>query len=674
MARRNKLASCCTLAALEGVLVSGWLLAIPGDGGAWLGLSAGRAALLAAALGGTAVFAAAVFSRSLQIRIENRRSKIRPARALVFLACCLILSIHFILNAWTTPNEALRPLLQRLAPFAAWGALLAVQAPLILLPAAPSRLPPRARAALGALLVFAAAWFPRGYALDRFVTADEPVWAAAGANFYYALRAGDFAATHQFEHPAVTLMWAGTAGILWRFPGYPAHVDGEVGPGAYENLLPRRGFDKTDLLAAGRFFVALGNAAILSLCFLYARALWGDAAALFGGLLAAWDPFHAAHTRLLTLDGTLASLMTLSVLAFLCALATGRRRDVLVSGVAAGLAWLTKTPGFFLVPVICLLAVRLLWGARAPGEGASRRGARLAGWLALWGAAGLAVFVILFPAMWVQPAATLADMFTQAVGYAAEGHRGAVFFAGEVIEDGRLGAGSFFYPVSFWWRTNAAVLAGLLAAWAAAREKGWRAGLGGLAAYAIVFTALQSLGGKQFDRYLLPAHLPLDFAAGAGLARAARRRGWWVAAVFAFPLFALAQTFPYYLSYYNPLAGGAARAPAVMMIGWGEGLDEAGRYLAAQPGAANLRVISWYNQGCFSYFFPAASEHFPTGKEPSPERLEEILAMDYAVIYIHQWQRDVPASLLDILAARVPEHSIWLDGIEYARIYRLDGD
>jgi hypothetical protein len=42
-------------------------------------------------------------------------------------------------------------------------------------------------------------------------------------------------------------------------------------------------------------------------------------------------------------------------------------------------------------------------------------------------------------------------------------------------------------------------------------------------------------------------------------------------------------TFPYYLSYYNPLMGGPRKAPQVMQIGWGEGLDQAGRYLDRNP-------------------------------------------------------------------------------------------
>src|SRR4030067_672525 len=70
---------------------------------------------------------------------------------------------------------------------------------------------------LGLLL---ALWLPRGLALDRFVTVDEPKWLLRSANFYNALAHGNFKDTFQREHPGVTISWSGSAGFLSRFPGY----------------------------------------------------------------------------------------------------------------------------------------------------------------------------------------------------------------------------------------------------------------------------------------------------------------------------------------------------------------------------------------------------------------------------------------------------------------------
>ncbi len=45
----------------------------------------------------------------------------------------------------------------------------------------------------------------------------------------------------------------------------------------------------------------------------------------------------------------------------------------------------------------------------------------------------------------------------------------------------------------------------------------------------------------------------------------------------------LAWYHPYYLSYYNPLLGGGAVAQRTLLIGWGEGMDQAGAWLREQP-------------------------------------------------------------------------------------------
>jgi hypothetical protein len=130
-------------------------------------------------------------------------------------------------------------------------------------------------------------------------------------------------------------------------------------------------------------------------------------------------------------------------------------------------------------------------------------------------------------------------------------------------------------------------------------------------------------------------------------------------------------TFPYYLSYYNPLMGGSRKAPQVMLVGWGEGLDQAARYLNQKPNVKQLKVISWYATGPFSYYFEGQDRSLWYDPGATPEEWERFISSDYAVIYIGQWQRQVPGPVLEYVAKLEPEHSIWIDGLEYARIYKL---
>jgi hypothetical protein len=199
-----------------------------------------------------------------------------------------------------------------------------------------------------------------------------------------------------------------------------------------------------------------------------------------------------------------------------------------------------------------------------------------------------------------------------------------------------------------------------------------------------LFTVFITLGSKKFDRYLLPVFPPLDLVAGIGWVRAVR----WLAArarsmhvrsaiphalvlVVAVQALGALRTHPYYLSYYNALMGGSEKAPRVMMVGWGEGLDQAARYLNARPGAEELRVMSWYPDGSFSYIFNG--ETVSAAAEWQQTR-DLVFGSDYVVLYIHQWQRQLPFSeMLAYFQGRTPEHVIRINGIEYAQIYRMQG-
>ncbi len=108
-----------------------------------------------------------------------------------------------------------------------------------------------------------------------------------------------------------------------------------------------------------------------------------------------------------------------------------------------------------------------------------------------------------------------------------------------------------------------------------------------------------------------------------------------------------------------------------MQVGWGEGLDEAARYLNQKPQAGQLQVMTLYSTGCFSYYFRGHDRSFSYEQDSSGEEWQTFNASDYALVYISQRQRDLSAPILQRLTGFTPEKTIWLDGIEYVRIYKL---
>jgi hypothetical protein len=547
------------------------------------------------------------------------------------------------------------------------------------------------RQVLLTIAVLAAIWLPRSRELDRFVTIDEPTWMRRSANFYAALLQGELSFTYQTHHPGVMVMWAGAAAYRVEYPAYYIeHPDQLPHLKSVEPFLRETGHAPIDILSTARTCVVLAVTAALTLAFIIALRLMGELTAFFGFLLIAFDPFHIAHSRVLQQDALMSSFMLLSLVAMLAYLHRGQRRlDLLISGVSAGLAWLTRSPAFFLIPFIALLMLFESWQRHRPDwVGLAKNLARQ---LTAWLGVGVATFFLLWPAMWVKPWESVLQIFQEALGAATGGHANPIFFNGEIA----LGdPGWLFYPLSYLWRTSPVVLIGLglgilllvtKIRTLNAENRAWAVSLG---LFAIAFIIFQSLGAKKFDRYVLPIFAPLNLVSALGwIALAQFVLDRWVrngvetrrlralgqsalvataGVVVLIQFLGALSTSPYYLSYYNPLMGGQERAPEVMMIGWGEGLDEAARYLNEKPRVRRISVRSWYVSGPFDYFFEGQSSILAFDMID----LNDILSADYVVIYIHQWQRKLPSpEVLAFFDGLTPEHIVEIDGLSYAEIY-----
>jgi hypothetical protein len=274
-------------------------------------------------------------------------------------------------------------------------------------------------------------------------------------------------------------------------------------------------------------------------------------------------------------------------------------------------------------------------------------------------------------------------MVRYALGSAEGEYSGPIYFNGVVYPEGDLGsAGWIFYPLVLVWRSTPLVLIGIalaLWAWFADREI-TEVNAKFLALFALGFLVFMTIAGKKFDRYLLPALPSLILVAGWGWAQFAARLKWFQLAnwrpvalfglVGALQLASALPTYPYYLSYYDPLMGGSGRAPQTMMLGWGEGLDQAANYINYQPDVQPGDAASWYSVS-FNLMTSAAADDIPVALKLSQPQLGALLAKKYLVIYIHQRQRGTPQNLLHALQDLEPEKRIVINGIEYVRIYNL---
>jgi hypothetical protein len=426
-----------------------------------------------------------------------------------------------------------------------------------------------------------------------------------------------------------------------------------------------------------RFPVALVTALSVALAYPLLKRLLGDRAALLAALLWAADPFLVAHSRLLHMDALLASFVNLALLAALVAFRFDdgepgvRRRMLVASAVAGGLALLTKSAAVLLLPMIVLLALWKIY--RSP------RFVRDAALPVLaWLGAALATWVALWPAAWVDLPGAIASVVRYTATKVGSPHETGNFFMGRAVED----PGPLFYPVAIALRLTPWVVFGLAAAACALllRRSQPRERLVTyvLALFAALFTLAITLPMKKFDRYALPIFPALDVIAAIGLLSILDFRFWifdslkskignlkskMVWSTMGLLLAAnLAWYHPYELAYYNPLLGGGPVAARMIPVGWGEGYEQAGTFIAAQPDGCARPVAAWLERLLQPYICSSAV---------TPERASPGY-VNYAVLYIDEIQRNQsPALIFGLAGAATPLHTVRIHGIDYAYVYQI---
>jgi hypothetical protein len=344
---------------------------------------------------------------------------------------------------------------------------------------------------------------------------------------------------------------------------------------------------------------------------------------------------------------------------------------------------LSKYPSLFLGAFIGL-ALLLIYLRRF-----EHRAQALRTWLVdltLWSAAAGLIFVLLWPVMWVDPVGRVVAILSDALRASGSPHPKGSFFIGRPVPD----PGPSFYLLVTLFKTTPVLWLGWLLALAAPLLPWRRRGNNPfgrvsliLLAFALLFGLLVTIGGKKQDRYILPAIPALVTLAAMGYAQlnpspspSQKGRGWGrgqgagllLPALVIIQALAIWPYHPYYFTYYAPVLGGGPAAARLMIVGWGEGLDEAARWLNSQPGAEDIDVVAWYST-TFEPFF-RGNAIYKIDEEKISRTPKPALAADYVVLYLNQVQRELPTEgALQFFRAVPPAHTITLNGLDYAWIY-----
>ena len=552
------------------------------------------------------------------------------------------------------------------------------------------------------VIIFIVALLPRLANLDSFITADEDDQIMFSSLFLKSALTGDLSNALVLGYPGVPTLILGATGVGLR---YAAHYSGlsplpwvtaDLMTTLRETTLERGVFaHPLDFIVWVRAPMALLAALCIVAIYLLIRRLLGEPLALFSTLIIAFDPFILAHTRVIHVDAPLAYFMFVAFLAFLLYIIHGRWKFLIISGLFAGLAALSKTgPSAFLGPIMAVggLAYVLLYPL-AKGQTRWMLTRRLMFALGGCGLIGGAAFFALWPSMWSQPFFVINWIVRNLQSVNRSAHPTTGVFWGGGMTDQSPYYYFFVLPFHLTPLTTVGVLLALsMIIWSGInllRKMTLRPWVAeklplviALVFYVILFVGPISMVSRRGDRYILPVFFATSLLAALGL--------WWFATwlirqilrlriarfyltkknstpgrllggVILAQITAILMYHPYYLAYFNPLLGGGQMAQHYLNIGWGEGLDTAARHLNDITKGRPEQVASWYSSQFSPYY---------QGRTVDLSDINAALYSPYTVFYINQAQRGFPSQeILEYFHQRQPLDVVKIGGVEYAWIY-----
>jgi hypothetical protein len=513
-------------------------------------------------------------------------------------------------------------------------------------------------------ILFLLAFLPRAI----YPVARSTVWYFRTEEFMEAVSKRDWAATMLAPHPGVTTMWL--AGIARQLGQAFTDFDGQ--------MLSRQ-------MAVELLPLALVISLAIVLAYFLLRRIFDRHVASVSALLLALDPFHLSVSKTLHVDALMSVLAMISTLWMLTYIQQGRKGHIVLAGIFAGLALLSKTPSLFLFPYLLLcLGVWKLSELQWTGEGKGASVPRWRDWLKaagdvlgavlLWTLILAVIYFLVWPSMWVQPKDTLGLSYGETKRYTGSPHPRPLLFMGQTtLKD----PGPLFYPITLALKTTAITFPcfflGLASLFSRNLDRRRRLALLLIIAFVLIFTAQMTLAQKKAARYDLPAFQFVDIVAGAGavytLRWLARGRHWLL--ILGLLLIVMAQfavsipRHPYYGTHYNRIFG---QPKTILENGivagqeQGEGLDIAADYLNGLPMSPLLVVGAQIDEFFLQYF-----------KGKSVPMTDE--KVDYLVFARNRVVRGMDAwqwkDLWETYRTRKPKLVVTFDDVPYAWVYKV---
>lgn len=435
-----------------------------------------------------------------------------------------------------------------------------------------------------AYYVFILAFLYRLPNLASFINDDDSLWKYRGYVFGEAMFSLDFGRTAVTYHPGVPLMWSQmfaikTFGVL----------DDLIFKG---QLIGSQLFFYNHLIQ--NLYLLIFTSFLITFVFILIRRVIGEKSAILFMLILLLEPFFIALGRSLHNDLLVSLFVYLGFLGLFNFysgdykyegfLKTGQSKIIILTGLFSALALLTKSASLFLLPLF--LSLLFLFVLIKKSDIAKY----LSGltWVIIY---SLIFFVLVWPAMWVNPSHTLWLYFYKGIFDTAieEGHR-HLWFGVETMNPG-----FWFYPVVLVGRYTILVVVGtilgiILASYRIIKTKLNFSELDRNTRFALIniiffvgFFAMLSLTAKKLDRYTIPMFFPMAvltvYAIGSFQKRFGKLVLIFVTIILLSRLILLAWIHPNYFVYYSPLIGGMDKGRQIIEPKWVIGFNDVAAFL-----------------------------------------------------------------------------------------------
>lgn len=394
---------------------------------------------------------------------------------------------------------------------------------------------------------------------STLMNVDAQHWFLRSQNFIKAVKNLDFTKTYQDPKPGVTVMWLSGFSLDTFLSLYKIKYGFTPLLYTFETF-PLANFSATAPLVVLNIFFLICFYIILS-------KLLNSETALLALIILGAHPVYVGISRFLHVDSTLSIFMSLSFITLtLIFNQKNTYRYVILSGLLAGLALLTKTQALVLIPFSFLAIAYYLFNKKAPANKYFKL-------ILLWIIPCALSFFIFFPAMWVHPVKTISSIYTEAL---------------YVAQVGRTSYQDYFYYLQNLPRTAGLPLvvftvAGIVISLFFKKEK--NAVINIIICFGFLYLIQMSLIPQKIDRYIIPLFPVMAVLSAYGIFKVTPEKHFRkiVFILFVAEIFTLI----YYAPYYETFAINNYETNS-----YGSLYNEAGAYLNSLPNANNINTVA----------------------------------------------------------------------------------